>query len=826
MRYADMPIPPRRAGAPGPGVPGKPVPAGFACALTLTGERLTFTASLVGHDAVYRGRGYFTESPADPAGAGFRVAQLSLLDPFLWQYRTVDARHFQIVLRVIVPKLQRDGVPLTCALTMTDEAPLQLDVTETAGGFRCRLTCAVPRTSLSALRGLDGFMLAESTLYRIRPEQLQVFAAFPDGEFELSVRDAADLGHLCSLAPQLFSGSGVFALANLSRGADPHARQSALRDPVLSRMVSASRPADTARTVHPPVQADLGPRPLQSAFGQTAIPGSSAAAGRTAPVGQPRQTSIPGTDAYRSWLREKAEAVMQAADETLARRMADRSAAEVVREAVLPARPAAPRREIPLVGPALIRAAVLPSPRFGSVRSAVFLSDARRLRDYTVAHASFTGFRVGRPTYADMDPAQRAWYFYWRAQFRRGVLLPTDISYIYVAAYELLNSITAAGAEALSTLLRLWEGYRAAFPYLDRCMPGWCADFMLVHDLGTDFDALSERIPFAVDAADLPPELFCGRRLRDGLHTLPPALLGALSGYAVTQSRFCADETRTALLSDAIRRGLEAVEAAALQANGKPLLETLAPTQTISLHDCFYGAVTGRAASARVELTWRPYAHDERFRGLLSALLRAVENRLRQQTRFPGRLKVPPLPAWAEAALNAALSASPAAAPETERSHEPIVIDLDRARALEDASWENTRRLLDALGDAASKAEPETVADPLPAGPVPAAEAAPEPAVAPSAGSFAASEPVCEPSPEPTEELPFRARLSVLQRQVLDALLAEDRAAASRICAEAMTFPEAVFEEINEIALEALGDILIGADGAVFEEYRSLVGEP
>ena len=44
------------------------------------------------------------------------------------------------------------------------------------------------------------------------------------------------------------------------------------------------------------------------------------------------------------------------------------------------------------------------------------------------------------------------------------------------------------------------------------------------------------------------------------------------------------------------------------------------------------------------------------------------------------------------------------------------------------------------------------------------------------------------------------------------------------LCAAAMTFPDAVYEEINEIALEALGDILIDtAEGAVYEEYRGVL---
>ena len=91
----------------------------------------------------------------------------------------------------------------------------------------------------------------------------------------------------------------------------------------------------------------------------------------------------------------------------------------------------------------------------------------------------------------------------------------------------------------------------------------------------------------------------------------------------------------------------------------------------------------------------------------------------------------------------------------------------------------------------------------------------------PEVGAEPPAEPALEPEPE---ALPFRARLSVLQRQVLDALLAGDAAQAASLCAAAMTFPDAVYEEINEIALEALGDILIDtAEGAVYEEYRGML---
>ncbi len=475
------------------------------------------------------------------------------------------------------------------------------------------------------------------------------------------------------------------------------------------------------------------------------------------------------------------------------------------------------RREVALPGPAVLRAVLLPSPLPGSVKTAVFLNDARRLRGVSRDRASFTGFRAGRPTYADMNAAQRSWYFYWRTELFRGNLLPTDISYIYVAAYELLNSVTASGAEALEQLLRLWEGYRETFPYLDRCMPGWCADYMLLHDLGTDFDALSQRIPFSVTRTDLPPELFISGRLGQSLCELPLAVLGELSGYDILGSRFCADESRRAACAEAVRTALRAAEEACLR-GGEPLADCALPVITLP-HDSFTGAVVGRALQRRIELVCRPFSRDEAFCTRLAGILRCTENCLRRRMHFPGRLRedsLPPLLTEAvrhalEGSGDSAAAASSPAAPQEKPA--PIVIDLERARALEDASWENTRLLLEALGDA-----PDSAAD---SGDAPDEPAPAAPAKLSSAPADASADAPADAPAEPEDwHAALAGRLTDTQSRVLRALLDGRAGEVGAICQAAMTFPAAVYEEINELALDTLGDLLIDtASGTIFEEY-------
>ena len=72
----------------------------------------------------------------------------------------------------------------------------------------------------------------------------------------------------------------------------------------------------------------------------------------------------------------------------------------------------------------------------------------------------------------------------------------------------------------------------------------------------------------------------------------------------------------------------------------------------------------------------------------------------------------------------------------------------------------------------------------------------------------------------------FAGRLSNLQRNVLLAMLSEDRGSITRLCTDNMVFPDVVYEEINEISADVIGDILIDTNtGKIIDEYRTLVME-
>jgi len=213
--YRDIPIPPRT----GASSRSTPPPQGFHLHLRFNGEELILSASLSGTDEVplYEGRGRFR---FENTSEGFTVSALTLLDPFLWQHHTVPPRSFKIVLRVILPKLLREGTPVDCDLSLCDQPPVKIEVKplHADGHAQVRALWAVPREQLTALPGLDEYVVGNNRLYRASMSQLRQLPHLPDDWQELSGDALRSLGRLCDRMGIFFDGDGVTALRALGRG--------------------------------------------------------------------------------------------------------------------------------------------------------------------------------------------------------------------------------------------------------------------------------------------------------------------------------------------------------------------------------------------------------------------------------------------------------------------------------------------------------------------------------------------------------------------------------------------------------------------------------
>ena len=467
---------------------------------------------------------------------------------------------------------------------------------------------------------------------------------------------------------------------------------------------------------------------------------------------------------------------------------------------------AAPRRKLrDWGGPAVLRTGVTPQNRAGTSRFVHFVVEAKRLVNAPAHPAEFVPFTCYWPTYANMSREQRAWYFYWRDAFYRGNVLRTDLSYIFVAVYEIINRAYPAGRESLERMLSLWESYREAFPRLDYYMSQWCADYALTNEIAFDFSEILGRIPLAVSNMRPFLELYVNDSLKTGLHALPFDILCEFSEYHIKNSRFY--KGHEDLCRNAVRAALSEIDRSLREAKQVGLIEYLSPRPKREVWDAYQGAVCGRAAAKRVEAEYIPFSKSAGIRSFVGSVMRYVENALRKREKYAGRLRGIELSDAVRRAIDHSLAAETA---EAEKTPE-VVIDLTRAAALERDSWDNTRRLIEAVQDAQLDAEEPVQEDLAAAYPPFPGEAPPDETVRTDAAA------------EENGWQAFADALEPVHRTLLQAMLAgADAAALSEIATQAFSFPEALYDDINELAADTLGDILIDAENnEVYEEHRA-----
>lgn len=104
-------------------------------------------------------------------------------------------------------------------------------------------------------------------------------------------------------------------------------------------------------------------------------------------------------------------------------------------------------------------------------------------------------FGMVSPMYAAMSNSQLRTYFTWRTDIRRGVFRDIDRSYIILYVYELLNKIGVSSSdEAFSKLLTLRKSAKAhnAAAYLSEVLPQWLKDFYVYNRVSGDFPDLDD----------------------------------------------------------------------------------------------------------------------------------------------------------------------------------------------------------------------------------------------------------------------------------------------------------------------------------------------
>ncbi|MHA6528893.1 TerB N-terminal domain-containing protein [Paenibacillus sp. BAC0078] len=459
-----------------------------------------------------------------------------------------------------------------------------------------------------------------------------------------------------------------------------------------------------------------------------------------------------------------------------------------------------------------------------------FVMRARELVDRKEAAALFVPFKSYWPTYGHMTGAQSRWYFFWRDEVRQGRYLKTDLSYIFLHVYELINGVGWNEPEdGYRQLNLLWEAYRDQYKRLDQYLGGWIADFSFVHHLEVPLSGIVARTRgLAGDLAEL--ELM--RCLSAAPEQLTFEVLTVMSDYDISKSKFYTGDGKTAA-ERYIPQVVALIDAYVARKHGSNLIGMFPPGPAVSRERYLF-------RSAVYDISLYGYSvlvpvvrisKSPPLRSLITRLFRLTENKLRELLGFRGRLKDVRVDADMEDLVTRFLKREFRKA-EQEEKGPAVVIDQKKLERLQsDSEIVRTLLTVEEITGLEDRYEKETVETWDSAG-----SPAEETLVASGAasgeddgdapvGTLELAVPAADEhlhSPGDSDASPWEqlaSSLTSLQRAVVLALAAgEGSSAVHNLAAAGGTMPELLFDEINEIAMDLLGDLLIDGE-ELNEEY-------
>lgn len=439
-----------------------------------------------------------------------------------------------------------------------------------------------------------------------------------------------------------------------------------------------------------------------------------------------------------------------------------------------------------------------------------FCKDAARYFSLTHEPCEYVYFFSYMPQYEQMTVSQMSYYLYWRDEIRKGNYIKTDINYLFLYIYEIINLTDQIHpSEGAKILSRLWKVYRGEFRYLDKYLGEWLCDYCLIHHVSPDWEALEAFSGEIAGKVSL-PEFY----LKNG--EISWQLIESISSYDYTKSKYYEAHKKEYDLH---------IPMALSRAVNRVMMkhpDDFGITSVKTSRDSYAGAIVSHRSKFKLEIT--RYAlrktstnGEEDLKHILANLIKLAENQLRSAFGIKSRLS----PIISDARLKQEILAyfeeylpvktGKSKKRETEEEsymqlYEPKqkgLADISRALDIERQAWE-TADLLSVEED------PEEI---LPVD----HEIVEEPPLLPvTVNAVAVSEVWNDAASD--EEFGFVASaLSDVQKNALKAALNHS---FSDYCRSIGIMEENMRGEINEISMEYIGDMIIDRDFTVLADYE------
>ncbi len=449
-----------------------------------------------------------------------------------------------------------------------------------------------------------------------------------------------------------------------------------------------------------------------------------------------------------------------------------------------------------------------------------FRKDAVRYFSLTHEPCEYVYFFSYMPQYEQMTVSQMSYYLYWRDEARKGNYQKTDINYLFLYIYEIINlPDKVAPSQGARILSRLWKVYRKDFLYLDKYLGEWLCDYCLIHHVSPDWEALDAFKEEIVGKVSL-PEFY----LRDG--EVSWRLIESLSSYDYTKSKYYEAHEKEFDLH--IPRALERAVNRIIMKNP----DDFGICAVTTTRDSYAGAIASHGAKFKMEIT-RMALRKSSGKGemdlkhIFANMIKLAENQLRSafgiKSRFSPvisdpRLKQEILDYFAE---NLPVFGKPKKKKADEdymALYEPKqtgLADISRALDIEKQAWE-TADLLSVEDDMEEASfSPFLMPEVVSAAPI----SEPFPAFAETEQPKKDETPFVMP-PSADSENEFDFITEVLTEQQKKALRAALKGSFASYCRSIGVMEENMRGEINEVTMEYIGDMILDGDCSVLEDYE------
>ncbi|MBR4881175.1 MAG: TerB N-terminal domain-containing protein [Clostridia bacterium] len=409
-----------------------------------------------------------------------------------------------------------------------------------------------------------------------------------------------------------------------------------------------------------------------------------------------------------------------------------------------------------------------------------FHTDALRYRDMEGEPAEHIPFFSYIPQYSQMNLYQSRFYLYFRDMARSGEYIYADLSYILLYIYEIINlSDESDPARDIDILCGLWMAYRETYPALDKYMAEWVCDFCFLYRLPVPKATLSIR-PKLCETATL-REFYMSAAVEGG-RIMQGEILESFADYDKRRSR-------VELPEEYMHHFPRAIEAACSIFDEDHFIGADA---TVISRDAFCGSLCAHNVKRKIVVEYYPALRRSGVRGMLGAAVKYTENKIRRVAGIKSRLHTDGLPDTAKAKID--------------EYFDIVMPDVFRKKITRAEPEPEYERFYDApstpfSADAAQKIELESRA----AAEMLAAFDEVEIAVEP------------EPAPAPAEESKaVENTVSAVVRHMLEGGELEVW------CRERGLLPDTVAGEVNEKAVDFMGDVLLENDGSgwhIIDDY-------